>query len=120
MTLLADTERDALAELLGRHYVDGRLEANALQARVETVYRAQSREEAQAALADLPEPAAAGPARTAPRRRLWGRRHGEGETAQAGRRPTPERFRAPTTERVMRVWIDPGDGSRHYIPESRA
>ena len=82
MTLLGDAERDALAELLGRHYVDGRLEADALQARVETVYRAQSREE-----------------------------------AQAGWRPTPERFRDPTTERVMRVWIDPADGSRHYVAE---
>src|SRR3954466_13065339 len=107
MTLLGDAERDALAELLGRHYVDGRLEADALQARVETVYRAQSLEEAQAALAPLPERAPGSPARPAPRRRRWGRRHGEAETAQAGWRPTPERFRDPTTERVMRGWIEP-------------
>src|SRR3954447_22855942 len=102
MTLLGDAERDALAELLGRHYVDGRLEADALQARVEPVYRAQSREEAQAALADLPEPAPAGPSRAAPRRRFWGRRHGEAETAQAGRRPTPQRLPPPTPQRRTR------------------
>jgi hypothetical protein len=114
MTLLGDPERDALAEALGRHYVEGRIDADALQARVETVYRAQTSDEAAAALADLPELAPGQPSR---RRRGWGRRHGEAEQARPGWRPTPERFQDPTTERVMRVWVDPADGSRHYVAE---
>src|SRR5262245_23458939 len=109
MTRLGDPERDALAESLGRHYVEGRLDADALQKRVETVYRAQERDEAEAALADLPAlvPVPSPPPK---RRRRWGRRHGEAEEAQPGWRPTPERFHDPTTGRVMRVWIDPADG----------
>jgi hypothetical protein len=53
-------------------------------------------------------------------RRAWLRRrgHGEAEQAQPGWRPTPERFRDPTTDRIMRVWIDPADGARHYVAES--
>ena len=45
------------------------------------------------------------------------RRHGESDRAAAGWRPTDEVFRDPTTDRIMRVWIDPADASRHYVPE---
>jgi hypothetical protein len=38
----------------------------------------------------------------------------------AGWIPTDERFRDPTTRAVMRVWIDPEDQSRHYVPEPDA
>jgi hypothetical protein len=31
--------------------------------------------------------------------------------------PTPERFRDPSTRAITRVWIDPADLSRHYVPE---
>jgi len=31
--------------------------------------------------------------------------------------PTDERFRDPTTRAIMRVWVDPADLSRHYVPE---
>jgi hypothetical protein len=31
--------------------------------------------------------------------------------------PTDERFRDPSTRAIMRVWIDPADQSRHYVPE---
>ncbi len=31
--------------------------------------------------------------------------------------PTQERFRDPTTGKIMRVWVDPADQSRHYVPE---
>ena len=113
---LADDERDALAEALGRHYVAGRLDADALNARVEAIYGAEFRDEAQAALADLPAPVAAAP--VAGRRSRWRRRrHGESEAAQPGWRPTPERFLDPSTDRIMRVWIDPADGRRHYVAE---
>jgi hypothetical protein len=31
--------------------------------------------------------------------------------------PTKERFIDPSTQRVMRVWVDPGDHTRHYVAE---
>jgi uncharacterized protein DUF1707 len=115
---LADAERDALAEALGRHYVAGRLDAEALTLRVEAVYGAEFRDEAEAALADLPAPEPVAAAAAKPRRSWLRRRgHGESEAAQPGWRPTPERFRDPTTGRIMRVWIDPADGARHYVAE---
>jgi hypothetical protein len=115
---LGDDERDGLAEALGHHYVAGRLDAEALTARVEAVYGAEFRDEAEAALADLPAPEPAAPAASRPRRGWLRRRgHGESERAQPGWRPTPERFRDPTTDRIMRVWIDPADGQRHYVAE---
>lgn len=45
------------------------------------------------------------------------RRHGESTHAQAGWRWTDESFRDPSTGRLMRVWLDPVDGSRHYVSE---
>ena len=45
------------------------------------------------------------------------RRHGESDRPEPGWRATDEVFRDPSTERVMRVWVDPEDGSRHYVPE---
>ena len=30
---------------------------------------------------------------------------------------TNEVIRDPFTNRTVRVWIDPGDGSRHYVPD---
>jgi hypothetical protein len=47
------------------------------------------------------------------------RRHGESDRAQPGWRATDEVFRDPTTDRIMRVWVDPADGSRHYVPEGQ-
>lgn len=48
---------------------------------------------------------------------LSSRRHGETELPEVTWRPTRERFRDPTTHRVMRVWVDVADGSRHYVAE---
>jgi hypothetical protein len=31
---------------------------------------------------------------------------------------TRERFRDPASGVVMRVWLDPADQSRHYIPDN--
>jgi hypothetical protein len=53
-----------------------------------------------------------------PGRRGGRRRHGEHRTAQAGWLPTLERFRDPSSGRLMRVWIDPADASRHYVAEA--
>jgi len=46
------------------------------------------------------------------------RRHGESQPPADGWRRTDEIFVDPTTDRRMRVWVDPVDGSRHYIAES--
>lgn len=45
------------------------------------------------------------------------KRHGESATPQAHWRRTDEVFRDPSTGRLMRVWVDPGDESRHYVPD---
>lgn len=45
------------------------------------------------------------------------RRHGESELPAGDWERTDEVFRDPTTERLMRVWVDQQDGSRHYVPE---
>ncbi len=47
------------------------------------------------------------------------RRHGESDEVRPGWRPTDEVFRDPTTDRIMRVWVDPADGTRHYVPDER-
>ena len=113
-TRIADADRERLAAELGRHYVEGRLDAYALDERLDAVYQAETLAQADASLADLP-PLPPAPAETG--RHLWGRRHGEADIAEPGWRPTTERFRDPSTQRLMRVWIDPGDASRHYVPE---
>lgn len=113
---LSDADRDRTAEALGSHYVDGRLDSDALGQRIEALYAMTFLDEADALLADLPPAAITAPERR--RRRGWlGRRHGEADAAEPGWRPTPERFLDPTTDRVMRVWIDPSDASRHYVAE---
>jgi Domain of unknown function (DUF1707) len=106
---LGDADRDALAEALGRHYAEGRIDTDELSRRLDLVYG----DEAAAALDGLPPLAA--PARRA--RRRWGRRHAESDAPEPGWLPTNERFVDPTTSRVMRVWIDPAGGARHYVPE---
>ena len=45
------------------------------------------------------------------------RRHGEHAAAESHWTATDEVFRDPSTGRVMRVWLDPADRSRHYVPE---
>lgn len=47
------------------------------------------------------------------------RRHGERSRPEAGWARTDEVFRDPTTDRVMRVWVDQS-GERHYVPDSGA
>ena len=43
------------------------------------------------------------------------RRHGEVSRPDADWTPTDEVFNDPSTNRVMRVWIDTA-GMRHYVP----
>ncbi len=46
------------------------------------------------------------------------RRHGEAQTPAGDWIRTDEVFVDPTTRRQMRVWIDPVDNSRHYVPDA--
>jgi hypothetical protein len=46
---------------------------------------------------------------------LFVRRHGEVAKPEADLTPTDEVFNDPSTNRVMRVWVD-GVGKRYYIP----
>lgn len=126
-TLLADSERDRFVAALREHYAAGRLSLDELCRRAEIVIGAAYREEAEGALAELPitaaEDAAAGQdasqdAGQEPRRG-WLSRRGHAETARPdpGWAPTSERFRDPSSGVIMRVWVDPADGSRHYVPD---
>lgn len=45
------------------------------------------------------------------------RRHGESALPAGDWRRTDEVFIDPGTSRRMRVWVDPQDGSRHYVPD---
>lgn len=46
------------------------------------------------------------------------RRHGESARPASNWQPTAESFRDPSSGTLMRVWVDPADGSRHYVPDS--
>ena len=97
---------DELAALVGRHYAAGRFSADELEQRLDLALAGSSE-----ALTGLP------PLADAPPKRRWGRRHGESGSAAATWVPTKERFVDPSTQRVMRVWVDPSDHSRHYVAE---
>ena len=118
-TLLGDPERERLAAVLREHYAAGRLSLDELRRRAEIVYGTAYLDEAAAALAELPvaagEPGPAGGQR--PRRGRLSRRHAETPRPAPGWVPTAERFRDPSSGVIMRVWVDPADGSRHYVPD---
>jgi hypothetical protein len=117
-SLARDTDRERLVARLREHYARGELELDELDRRLGVVLSATYVDEAAAMVADLPQlagPAAAGSGSAQPRRR---RGHAQAATPGAGWVPTDERFRDPTTRAVMRVWVDPADLSRHYVPEN--
>ncbi|MCO1661120.1 DUF1707 SHOCT-like domain-containing protein [Pseudonocardia humida] len=106
-----DEERERLAGALRRHVADGRLDLAEFEVRVARVYGAATRAAARAALDGLP-PLDASPSRPAARRKRT--RHGEAVRIEPHWVATGEVFRDPSSGRVMRVWVDPTDGSRHY------
>ena len=117
--LVSDADRERLIALLREHYAAGLFGLDELDRRVGTVLGAQFLDEAAAAVADLPAAApGTATARSAPPRRTRRRRgHAHADQPAAGWVPTSERFRDPSTSMVMRVWVDPADQSRHYVPE---
>jgi hypothetical protein len=113
-----EADRERLIVLLREHYALGRLDDDELDRRVGVVLSAQYADEAASAVADLPQLAAPGTAKERPVKRRRG--HAQAAEPAAGWIPTDERFRDPTTRAVMRVWIDPADQTRHYVPEPDA
>jgi hypothetical protein len=115
-SLLGDADRDRLVAVLREHYAAGRMDTEELSRRVGIVLGAAYADEAAAGLADLP-PVAAPAAASAPARSRSRKRHAQVNQPEAGWVPTAERFRDPSSGMIMRVWTDPADGSRHYVPD---
>ena len=120
--MISDADREHLLGLLREHYARGQLDLEEMSQRVGAVLASTYSDEAAAAVADLPllSPAASGepsPGRAGRGRLGQRRRHAQRTQPAAGWVPTPERFRDPSTRAIMRVWIDPADLSRHYVPE---
>jgi hypothetical protein len=119
--LASDADRERLIALLREHYAVGLFGLDELDRRVGVVLSAQYLDQAAAAIADLPGTAGTGtaaPPGTVPPRRARRRRgHAHADQPAAGWIPTNERFRDPSTSTIMRVWVDPADQSRHYVPE---
>ena len=120
--LLGDSERDRFVAVLREHYAAGRLSLEELRRRAGIVLAAAYVDEAQGAMAELP---GAGPGAGQPPvaghqpRRGWLSRRGHADAARpaAGWQRTGERFRDPSSGMIMRVWIDPADGRRHYVTD---
>ncbi|HEY3735161.1 MAG TPA: DUF1707 domain-containing protein [Streptosporangiaceae bacterium] len=118
--LLGDADRERLTGLLREHYALGRLDLEELSRRVGIVLAAEYADEAAATVTDLPplgDPASGStgvPGAPIGQRR----RHAQAVTPAPGWVPTAERFRDPSTKKIMRVWVDPADRSRHYVPDS--
>jgi Domain of unknown function (DUF1707) len=111
---LSDADRELLFERLKRHAAAGRLDVPELERRVEVLVAADTHEAAAVVLADLPPLGQDPPPQQRPR---WGKGHGDADAPAPDWQPTNERFRDPRTNRVMRVWVDPG-GARHYVVDS--
>jgi len=114
-SLADDAGRERLVAVLREHYAHGQFELDELNRRVATVLAATYADEAAAALAGLPQLAAPGAGGGQAKSRRGA--HAQAAAPGAGWVPTGERFRDPTTRAVMRVWIDPADQSRHYVPD---
>jgi Domain of unknown function (DUF1707) len=122
-SLVSDTDREHLLRLLREHYARGQLDLGEMSRRVGVVLAATYSDEAAAAVTDLPLLGGTASAEPSPGRASRGRlgqrrRHAQQAQPGAGWVPTPERFRDPSTRAIMRVWIDPADLSRHYVPEA--
>jgi Domain of unknown function (DUF1707) len=117
--LASEADRERLVALLREHYAVGLFGLDELDRRVGLVLSAQFLDEAAAAVADLPGTGtgATGTGTAKPRRPRRRRGHAHSDQPAAGWVPTNERFRDPSTSTIMRVWVDPADQSRHYVPE---
>lgn len=118
-----DADRDRLVAVLREHYALGRFDLDEFSRRAEIVLGAGYADEAAAALHDLPplDPGQRSSSATGTGPGRWTRRrHAQSAAPGPGWVPTTERFRDPSSGTVMRVWLDPADQSRHYIPDTQA
>jgi hypothetical protein len=117
--LLSDSERDHFVAVLREHYAAGRLSLEELRRRAGIVLAAAYLDEARGAMAELPGTAVLPPVASQQPRQGWLSRRGHAEAAEPapGWQRTDERFRDPSSGKIMRVWTDPADGSRHYVPD---
>jgi hypothetical protein len=116
-SLLGEADRDRLVAVLREHYAAGRIELAEFDRRAGIVLAASYADEAATALDGLPPMAVPGPAGS-PGRTRSRKRHAQVSEPQPGWVPTAERFRDPSSNTIMRVWTDPADGSRHYVPDN--
>ena len=116
----SDADRDRVLTLLREHYARGNLDDAELDRRTGVVLSAVYVHEVAAAVSDLPLLTGQGAAGQAAPARRSRRRHAQADLPGAGWVPTSERFRDPSSRLIMRVWIDPADDSRHYVPEPPA
>lgn len=119
---LTEADRERLLGLLREHFARGLLDLEDMSQRVGAVLAAAHYDEAAAAVSGLPPLDGAAASQPPPgrdnRARIGQRkRHAQRVEPGAGWVPTPERFRDPSTRAIMRVWVDPADLSRHYVPE---
>jgi uncharacterized protein DUF1707 len=119
---VTEADRERLLSLLREHFARGLLDLDDMSRRVGTVLASAHYDEAAAAVTDLPPLGGAAASQPPPERddraRIGQRkRHAQRTEPGAGWVPTPERFRDPSTRAIMRVWVDPADLSRHYVPE---
>ena len=107
--------------LLREHYALGHLDDAELDRRTGIVLAATDAAEFGQAVNGLPALAggAGGPGGPSAPAVGWGsrHRHAQSERPEAGWVPTSERFRDPASRQIVRVWVDPADDSRHYVPE---
>jgi Domain of unknown function (DUF1707) len=121
-SLVSEADREQLLVLLREHYARGQLDLEEMSRRVGVVLVSTYSDEAAAAVTDLPPLGRMASGEPSPDRASRGRpgqrrRHAQRAQPDAGWVPTPERFRDPSTRAIVRVWIDPADMSRHYVPE---
>jgi hypothetical protein len=110
----SDAEREHALTSLQQAFADGRLNEDELRARIERVLHAQTSDDLVAVTRDVP--GAPRPVLSPSRKDLHRGRHGEHAGETEGLRPTDERFRDPSTHRVMRVWLN-AQGERRYLPD---
>ncbi len=111
---LGEVERERLVGALNDAYAEGRFDLEELRRRMAVVLTAETTADAAEVLGDLWIP----PSSQQPGRRR--RRHAQARQPDARWVPTEERFRDPSSGTVMRVWVDPSDRSRHYVPDERS
>jgi hypothetical protein len=123
---IGDADRDRLAVLLREHFTAGRLTMDELDRRLGVVLTAEYANDAAVVFTDLPSldlpsldlPSLDLPSAAASAARRVRGRHNQSTGPGDGWVPTSERFRDPSSGMIMRVWVDPADDSRHYVPDA--